>query len=196
MFSCHCKEKIQSFTDHSLFTSNSKAIRLYLINNFFYYRNTQYTTEITPEPWICGNVALYEKNFKYQKPMFTAQVIFRYPTVGRILFRQPRDEPWADTTILTEYLVHADGANLNNSAEHRWAIHDFPPGKDFYNWTGRCLSAGPVYNPHKVWKSNNRFFNIVKISYQSFKKTKNLCEVFPQFLSYSSHFVHSQTIFL
>lgn len=93
---------------------------------------------------------MYEIDFKYQKAIFTAQVIFRYPTVGRILFRQARDEPWTDTSILVEYLVHADGANLNNSAEHRWAIHDLPPGKDFYNWTGRCLSAGPVYNPYKV----------------------------------------------
>lgn len=32
----------------------------------------------------------------------------------------------------------------------RWMVHDNPPGKDFYNWTGRCLSAGSPYNPHKV----------------------------------------------
>lgn len=82
--------------------------------------------------------------------MFTAQVVFRYPTVGRIIMRQPRDEPWADTAILVDYLVHADGATLNNSVGHRWAIHELPPGKDFYNWTGRCLSSGDVYNPYKV----------------------------------------------
>lgn len=29
-------------------------------------------------------------------------------------------------------------------------VHDNPPGKDYYNWTGRCLSAGAPYNPHKV----------------------------------------------
>lgn len=82
--------------------------------------------------------------------MFTAQVILRYPLVGRVLLRQPKDEPWTDTTILFEYLVHADGSNLNNSFEHRWAIHDNPPNQDFYNWTGRCLSAGKVYNPYKI----------------------------------------------
>lgn len=29
-------------------------------------------------------------------------------------------------------------------------IHDNPPGKDYYNWTGRCLSTGEPYNPYKV----------------------------------------------
>lgn len=67
-----------------------------------------------------------------------------------MLFRQVKDEPWADTSILIEYLVHADGATLNSSVNHRWAIHEFPPGKDYYNWTGRCLSAGAVFNPYKV----------------------------------------------
>lgn len=102
------------------------------------------------EPWICGAVRLYEPGFKQEKQIFTAQAFFRYPVVGRILFRQANEESWADTTVLFEYIIHADGANTNNSAEHRWAIHEFPPGKDFYNWTGRCLSAGGIYNPYKV----------------------------------------------
>lgn len=124
---------------------------MYLASDHGTFRNTQYpTSEILSEPWICGTIHQYEKDFQYQKPIFTAQVIFRYPTVGRILFRQPKEEPWADTTMLIEYLVHADGASLNNTADHRWAIHDTPPGKDFYNWTARCLSAGAIYNPYKV----------------------------------------------
>lgn len=102
------------------------------------------------EPWICGAVRLYEQGFEHEKLIFTAQVIFRYPIVGRILFRQANEEPWADTTVLFEYIIHSDGANINNSAEHRWGIHEFPPGKDFYNWTGRCLSTGHIYNPYKV----------------------------------------------
>ena len=53
-------------------------------------------------------------------PLTTAQVIFRYPIVGRIIFRQPKDEPEMDTTVLVENLVHADGTSLNNSAEHRY----------------------------------------------------------------------------
>lgn len=127
--------------------------RTYKVYNAKYYRNTEYANHTIAEPWICGTIHLYEKNFIHQKPMFTAQILFRYPTVGRIVMRQPRDEPWADTIILIDYLVHADGSSLNNSAEHRWAIHELPPGKDFYNWTGRCLSSGPVYNPYKVSRS-------------------------------------------
>lgn len=117
---------------------------------FFFPRNTQYQTHLISEPWICGSIALYDQSLQYQVPIFTAEVLFRYPLVGRILFRQPRDLPNADTTILVEYLVHADGAQINNTEGHRWAIHDQKVGKDFYNWTARCLSAGQVYNDFKV----------------------------------------------
>ncbi|KAF2895528.1 hypothetical protein ILUMI_10646 [Ignelater luminosus] len=115
------------------------------------YKNTQYpSSEMISEPWICGGIVLYEQNFKYHKQIFTAEVIFRYPIVARILFRQPKEEQWADTTVLFEYMIHADGSQINNTGEHRWAIHDLPPGKDFYNWTARCVSAGGIYNPYKV----------------------------------------------
>ncbi|KAJ3625819.1 hypothetical protein MTP99_016359 [Tenebrio molitor] len=115
------------------------------------YKNTQYPKSgVLSEPWICGGISLYESNFLHQKPIFTAQIIFRYPTVGRMLMRQVKDEPWGDTSVLVEYLVHADGAALNNSANHRWAIHDQPPGKDFYSWKERCLSAGAIYNPYSI----------------------------------------------
>lgn len=76
-----------------------------------------------------------------------------------MLFRQVRDEPWSDTSVIVEYLVHADGAVLNNSIDHRWAIHELPPGKDFYDWQARCLSAGLVYNPFQVDFDNRSSFN-------------------------------------
>lgn len=98
----------------------------------------------------CGALTLYQSNKRYQTSMFTAQVLFRYPIVGRVLFRQPKEDPTADTTIIVEYLIHADGSTMNSSLAHRWAIHHEPPGKDFYNWTARCLSTAHVYNPYKV----------------------------------------------
>lgn len=70
--------------------------------------------------------------------------------MGKILFRQPKDQPWHDTTILVEYLIHADGSSLNNSDSHRWSIQLHPPGKDFYSWQNRCISAGDIFNPYKV----------------------------------------------
>lgn len=95
-------------------------------------------------------LSLYEENQNYQVSITTAQVLFRYPIVGKILFRQPKDQPWHDTTVLVEYLIHADGSSLNNSESHRWSIHLHPPGKDFYSWQNRCLSTGEIYNPYKV----------------------------------------------
>lgn len=54
--------------------------------------------------------------------MVTAQVIYRYPIVGKIIFRQPKNDPQMDTTIIIENLVHADGNALNNSELHRYNI--------------------------------------------------------------------------
>lgn len=85
-----------------------------------------------------------------KQPFITAQAVFRYPVVGRVLFRQPADQPSADTTVLVEYLVYADG-NQNDTADLRWKIHQNAAGADFYNWTARCLSAGPTFNPFKVF---------------------------------------------
>ncbi|XP_043268911.1 uncharacterized protein Rsod isoform X2 [Venturia canescens] len=101
-------------------------------------------------PWICGTLLHQLPQNAGQMPMITAEVIYRYPIVGRVVFRQAQNEPEADTTIIIENLIHADGSALNNSAEHRWMIHEHPPGIDFYNWTGRCLTAGNPYNPYKV----------------------------------------------
>ncbi|XP_061393687.1 uncharacterized protein LOC133329207 [Musca vetustissima] len=115
----------------------------------YQYNRTQ-LDNITEMVWDCANINQYQPNGIYQKPMFTAQVLFRYPIVGRVLFRQPAEEPWQDTTVIFEYLIHADGSTQNNTFSHRWAIHSSAPGKDFYDWQNRCISAGGVFNPHKV----------------------------------------------
>ncbi|XP_076765114.1 uncharacterized protein LOC143432228 [Xylocopa sonorina] len=117
-------------------------------------------------PWICGTLNLYLPDNTGQVSMLTGQVIYRYPIVGKIIFRQPKDDPQMDTTIIVENLIHADGNALNNSEYHRWMIHDNPPGKDYYNWTSRCLSTGKPYNPYKVeWNSNyTEYCSISEIS--------------------------------
>ncbi|XP_045780609.1 uncharacterized protein LOC123877773 [Maniola jurtina] len=101
-------------------------------------------TRRPPKREICATILPYEYGTEYQTQMSSAQAIFRYPLVGRVIFRQPLERPWEDTTIIIESMVHADGASINNTFEHRWAIHENPPGKDYYNWTQRCLSAGKV----------------------------------------------------
>lgn len=54
---------------------------------------------------VCGTILLYEDGTEYQIQMSGAQVIFRYPIVGRVIFRQPLDQPWEDTTIIIESMV-------------------------------------------------------------------------------------------
>lgn len=112
---------------------------------------------ITHSPWACGPVTLYEISRPYQIPIVTAQVLFRYPIVGRIIFRQIKEEFWSDTAVIFEYLIHADGSTMNNTAEHRWGIMEQAPGKDFYDWQNRCVSAGGIYNPQKVSQGSSNW---------------------------------------
>lgn len=57
---------------------------------------------ITKSMWLCGTMTLYHKSTGYQMKMNTAQVFFKYPIAGRILFRQPQDDPYQDTTVIVE----------------------------------------------------------------------------------------------
>ncbi|XP_075237952.1 superoxide dismutase family protein Rsod [Lycorma delicatula] len=107
-------------------------------------------------PWVCSTLINYQTgaNINQKVPMNTAQVIYRYPLAGRILMRQVAEDWTADTAILIEQLVHADGTSVNNTHDHRWGITENPPGKDFYNWTARCVSAGSTYDPYFVYIVN------------------------------------------
>lgn len=98
----------------------------------------------------CGPLLPYTSDKKNILPMQTVEILYRYPIVGRILMRQPKEQPWEETVILFEYMTWADGNIPIDTYDHRWGIHENPPGKDFYNWTGRCLSAGATFNPYRL----------------------------------------------
>lgn len=98
----------------------------------------------------CGPLLPYTSDKKNILPMQTVEILYRYPIVGRILMRQPKEQPWEETIILFEYMTWADGNIPIDTYDHRWGIHENPPGKDFYNWTGRCLSAGATFNPYRL----------------------------------------------
>lgn len=98
----------------------------------------------------CGPLLPYTSDKKSLMQMQTVEILYRYPIVGRILMRQPKDQPWEETIILFEYLTLADGNTPVDSYDHRWGIHENPPGKDFYNWTARCVSAGAAFNPFRL----------------------------------------------
>ena len=96
-----------------------------------------------PRRWVCSN--LVEMNVD----LVTAVATFTYPIVGKIIFRQNANNPNDDTSIFVESLVYSDGSK-NDTLDHKWHVHVDIPGSDFYNWTGRCLSAGRHYNPYRV----------------------------------------------
>lgn len=107
-----------------------------------------------PSPWTCASFSRYVSDNGQKMAIATAEAVFRYPLAGRIVFRQPRDDPFADTTIIVEPLLHSSGP-ANNSQDHRWMVHDLAPGKDYFNWTARCMSAGGVFDPYHILPVNS-----------------------------------------
>jgi len=116
----------------TLFGKNSVVGRTVIIHN-------------SPRPtrWTCANIRLQGR------PQVTAIATFTYPVAGRIIFRQPADDPFEDTLIFVESLIYSDGSK-NDTFDHKWHVHNNIPGRDFFNWTGRCLSAGGHFNPYKI----------------------------------------------
>jgi Cu/Zn superoxide dismutase len=70
-------------------------------------------------------------------------------TGGRVVFRQEKDAPLSDTMVYVEGLLYTDGSKERTDS-HAWHVHMQVPGKDFFNWTGRCKSAGGQFNPYRV----------------------------------------------
>lgn len=97
----------------------------------------------TPNRFVCTNIDLKDRS------LLTSVATFTYPIAGRIIFRQEADDAFADTTIFVESLLYSDGSQ-NDTSGHKWHVHVSEPGKDYYNWTGRCISAGGHYNPYRI----------------------------------------------
>ena len=91
--------------------------------------------------WICSSIG-------YPGITETARATFYYPVVGHVIFRQEKDKPFSETTVFAD-LSYSDGS-INNTDSHAWHIHEFAPGRDFYNWSRRCESVGRNYNPFNV----------------------------------------------
>ncbi|KAG8188407.1 hypothetical protein JTE90_007983 [Oedothorax gibbosus] len=93
------------------------------------------------EPWICSNIG-------YPVPTRMAVATFVSPIAGEVFFRQAANDPYGETTVYGEFF-YIDGSG-NDTKEHRWEVHEFEPGRDFYNWTKRCESCGSQFNPFSV----------------------------------------------
>ena len=49
----------------------------------------------------------------------------------------------------------------NDTQNHKWHVHTHLPGKDYFNWTGRCLSAKGHFNPYGVDADDNMYNDCV-----------------------------------
>ena len=105
-----------------------------------------------PTRWTCTNIVQIGQG----GPQITAVATFTYPVAGRIIFRQPENDPYADTAIFVESLIYSDGSK-NDSFDHKWHVHTNIPGRDFFNWTGRCISAGGHFNPYGIDTDSNMY---------------------------------------
>lgn len=101
-----------------------------------------------PDRWVCANIEQ-----EGLRETLTAVATFTYPIGGYIMFRQEADNPMADTSVYVEGLVYTDGSK-NTTDSHPWHVHVEVPGKDFFNWTGRCLSAKGHFNPYHISKED------------------------------------------
>ena len=101
-----------------------------------------------PHRWVCATIEQ-----ERVREVHTAMATFTYPVGGRIMFRQEAGNPLADTLVYVEGLLYTDGSK-NKTDGHSWHVHVDVPGKDFFNWTGRCLSAGGHFNPYRISKED------------------------------------------
>lgn len=100
----------------------------------------------TGHRWVCANIG-------YSDRTIVAEAIFFFPVIGHIFFRQQHDEPLSETTVLGN-LRYAESTS-NATQNHAWRVHVHETGRDFYNWTKRCASAGEIFNPFGITLSRS-----------------------------------------
>ncbi|XP_063285187.1 uncharacterized protein LOC134571068 [Pelobates fuscus] len=72
---------------------------------------------------------------------------FHTEIIGRVLFRQPVDDPDDDLSILIEFA----SASGSTSTGHKWHVHEFPLLTEAEN----CASAGRHFNPYNISTGEN-----------------------------------------
>lgn len=79
-------------------------------------------------------------------PTLVARAVFHYPVSGEVLLRQDAQDPQSETAVY----LKLDPFGFNDTIQYKLVLHQRRPGRDFYNWTMRCVSAGDTYDPLKV----------------------------------------------
>ncbi len=84
------------------------------------------------ERWIYGTIGYPSKEVK------TLQSIFTSPVAGKIVLRQPINDPLGDTTVWVE-VAYSDGSSTTEN--HNWHIHQLRVADDYLSEGSRCAST-------------------------------------------------------
>ena len=98
------------------------------------------------ERWIYGTIGYPAEE------VITLQSVFTSPIVGKIVIRQPANDPLGDTSVWVE-VAYADGSDT--TLKHNWHIHQQRVANDYLSTDGRCSSTAGHDNPFGVELANN-----------------------------------------
>ncbi|XP_050049354.2 uncharacterized protein [Dermacentor andersoni] len=79
-------------------------------------------------------------------PTVVGKATFHFPVSGQVFLRQDANDHQSETAVLVKF----DPYGFNDTTQYKLQVHERRPGRDFYNWTARCVSAGDVFDPLKV----------------------------------------------
>ncbi|XP_072025881.1 uncharacterized protein [Amphiura filiformis] len=94
--------------------------------------------EEAAERWIYGTIGYPSSEVK------TLQSVFTSPVVGKIVLRQPINDPLGDTSVWVE-VAYSDGSSTTEN--HNWHIHQLRVANDYLSDEGRCSSTAGHDNP-------------------------------------------------
>ncbi|XP_030053408.1 uncharacterized protein LOC115466359 [Microcaecilia unicolor] len=94
---------------------------------------------------LCGNI-------ENEGEMTTAVAVFRKTLVGRIVFRQLKNNPYADLSIFIE--LSYSNSSVPTTTNHNWHVHEFPISTEMDSSTKACASTHGHFNPSSVSNIN------------------------------------------
>uniref|UniRef100_H3AAW4 Superoxide dismutase copper/zinc binding domain-containing protein n=1 Tax=Latimeria chalumnae TaxID=7897 RepID=H3AAW4_LATCH len=95
---------------------------------------------------LCGNL-------RYQGDEVTAIAVFKDYVVGRIMFKQMRNNPYSDLSIFLELSYSNSSASTTHN--HQWHVHEYAISSETDFEPNMCLSTKGHFNPFHVDKKNN-----------------------------------------
>ncbi|XP_029440847.1 uncharacterized protein LOC115080656 isoform X2 [Rhinatrema bivittatum] len=94
---------------------------------------------------LCGNIG-------YEGEITTAVATFTKTIVGRVVFRQMKNNPYAELSIFSQ--LSYSNSSAPTTANHNWHIHEFPLSTEMDSSKEACASTQAHFNPSNVSSSN------------------------------------------